>query len=220
MNDVLPKPFTKEGMLKALEKHLPGFKKNAFQQQFQMQSGFATPTTSQPPLGLTIGQLSAPTSIKDEQSPGKSPNTAGSWHSPNQPIAGQQPMSHQQMPQQSPIGNAPNNFMQHPLAQTPMTQHAMPQQSMQQHSMPTTPLNGPSSFMAPHPQQHQLPHPQQQQYQSGPLTPGLSAGPRGPIGGPQPTHRRVMSDMTGGPAQDEHPDKRQRMYAPQSAYQQ
>lgn len=209
---MLPKPFTKEGMLKALEKQLPGFKKNAFQQQYGMPSGFATPSTTQPPLNLITGQLSAPSSIKDEPSPGKSPNPAGQWHSPNQPMSGQQ------IPQQSPINNAPNNYMQHPLAQTPMTQHSMPQQGM--HSLPTTPLNGPSSFMAPHPQQHALPHPQQQQYQSGPLTPGLGGGPRGPIGAPQQTHRRVMSDMSGGPPQDERGDKRQRMYAPQQGYQQ
>ncbi len=90
MNDVLPKPFTKEGMLRALEKHLPQFKKNApFPPVRQMGNlppgGFATPTiaTSQP-LGINMGQLSTTQSLKDEASPGKSPATASSWHSPSQ----------------------------------------------------------------------------------------------------------------------------------------
>jgi osomolarity two-component system response regulator SKN7 len=106
MNDVLPKPFTKDGMLRCLEKHLPQFKKNAqFPNQGQMQhpGGFVTPNATQAPLGLNMGQLSATHSLKDETSPGKSPQTATSWHSPNQ------------LPGQSPIGNAPQNYMQQPM---------------------------------------------------------------------------------------------------------
>jgi osomolarity two-component system response regulator SKN7 len=109
-------------------------------------------------------------------------------------------MSTQQMPLQSPIGNAPANYMQHPLAQQPMSQQPPPMGGQPQFSMTQA-----------HPQQVQLPHPQQP-YQTGPLTPGL--------GGPQrPTHRRVMSDMSGGPPQEGHSDKRQRMYAPTAGYQ-
>jgi len=161
MNDVLPKPFTKEGMLRALEKHLPQFKKTA---QFPISasmphaSGFATPNQSHPPLGLNMGQLSATQSIKDESSPGKSPNTASSWHSPNQ------------LPGQSPLGNPPANYMQQPYAMTPT-----------------------------HPQSGYPP-------QNPPI--GTTRGQQ---------HRRVMSDMTGPPAPDEHPEKRQRttaMYPP------
>lgn len=104
MNDVLPKPFTKEGMLRALEKHLPQFKKN-FPNTATMShpSGFATPTQSQTPLGLNMGQLSATQSLKDESSPGKSPITATSWHSPSQ------------LPGQSPLGNPPAGYMQQPM---------------------------------------------------------------------------------------------------------
>jgi osomolarity two-component system, response regulator SKN7 len=104
MNDVLPKPFTKEGMLRSLEKHLPQFKKNAQQfppGQMPHPGGFVTPTTAHAPLGLNMGQLSAAQSLKDETSPGKSPATASSWHSPNQ-----------QLPGASPVGSAPPNFMQ------------------------------------------------------------------------------------------------------------
>ncbi|KAE8449993.1 hypothetical protein EG329_007132 [Mollisiaceae sp. DMI_Dod_QoI] len=104
MNDVLPKPFTREGMLKALEKHLPQFKKNAQYppQPAQMThpGGFVTPTATHPPLGLNMGQLSTAQSLKDETSPGKSPATASSWHSPSQ------------MPGPSPVGPSPGSYMQ------------------------------------------------------------------------------------------------------------
>ena len=103
MNDVLPKPFTKEGMLRFLEKHLPAFKKSAppsatqqFQNPPQMPhpGGFVTPSQTHAPLGLNIGQMSANQALKDE-SPGKSPATASSWHSPNQ------------LPGASPVGTGP-----------------------------------------------------------------------------------------------------------------
>jgi osomolarity two-component system response regulator SKN7 len=108
MNDVLPKPFTKEGMLRALEKHLPQFKKNApyppASSQMPHPGGFATPNPAQqPPLGLNMAPLSTAQSLKDETSPGKSPATATSWHSPNQ-ITGASPI------------NASGNYMQQPLA--------------------------------------------------------------------------------------------------------
>jgi len=112
MNDVLPKPFTKEGMLRALEKHLPQFKKPVqFPNSAAMAhpNGFATPNQSQTPLGLNMGQLSATQSIKDESSPGKSPITATSWHSPSQ------------LPGQSPLGNPPANYMQQPNGPFNMT---------------------------------------------------------------------------------------------------
>lgn len=104
MNDVLPKPFTKEGMLRALEKHLPNFKKDA---QFPpnggpqvAHSGFVTPSPGQAPLGLTMAPLSATQSLKEEASPGKSPITVQSWQSPNQ------------LPGPSPIGSTPGGYMQ------------------------------------------------------------------------------------------------------------
>jgi len=102
MNDVLPKPFTKDGMLRALEKHLPQFRKGSapFPHQQQIHAPpFPQSHPSQPPLGLNMSQLSAPQSLKDDTSPGKSPATATSWQSPNQ------------LPGQSPIG-APTGFMQ------------------------------------------------------------------------------------------------------------
>jgi osomolarity two-component system response regulator SKN7 len=184
MNDVLPKPFTKEGMLKALQKHLPGFLKDAqppshsqYQNQAQLPhpgGGFSTPGSAQPPLGLNMGQLSAAQSLKDETSPGKSPATASSWHSPNQ------------IPGQSPIGNGSIGFIQQQPMQQPMRDH---------HYGAMTPTH-------PHPQTSYPPPP------NTPLGP-----PRGP------PHKRVMSDMTGGP--EEHPDNRRRIYTQnQPGYQQ
>ena len=174
MNDVLPKPFTKEGMLKALQKHLPGFLKDAppqphpqYQNQAQLsQPGgdFSTSISGQPPLGLSMGQLSANQSLKDETSPGKSPATASSWQSPNQ------------IPGPSPIGNGPVGFMQ----QQPM------QQPMRDHYGGMTPTH-------PHPQSGYPP----------PQNPSLGSRR-------VPPHKRVMSDMTGGP--EEHADNRRRMY--------
>lgn len=166
MNDVLPKPFTKEGMLRALEKHLPQFKKSAqFANSAPMPhpGGFVAQNQGHAPLGLNMGQLSAPQSLKDEPSPGKSPGTATSWHSPGQ------------MPSQSPLGNGPGNYLQQPMRDN------------NQYSMtPTHPQGG---YQAQNP---------------------AMGGQRGQ------THRRVMSDMSGTPQPDEHPEKRQRtaMYPP------
>jgi osomolarity two-component system response regulator SKN7 len=127
MNDVLPKPFTKEGMLKALEKHLPQFKKNAtFPPPGQMShpGSFAPIIAPNQPLGLNMGQLSAAPSLKDETSPGKSPATASSWHSPNQ-ITGASPI----------IGSTSGSYLQQPMdnrsynmtTQHPQTGFAPPQ---------------------------------------------------------------------------------------------
>jgi osomolarity two-component system response regulator SKN7 len=76
MNDVLPKPFTKEGLLQMLEKHLAHLKK-----PLGHMDGIVAPQTL-----TTTRQI-----MKEEESPAKSPATA-SWNSPNQ------------MPGVSPVG--------------------------------------------------------------------------------------------------------------------
>ena len=159
MNDVLPKPFTKDGMLRALEKHLLQFKKNAqFPGSGPMQpASFVTP--SQAPLGLNMSQLSAGSSLKDE-SPRKSPASA-SWQSPNQ-ISGASPI------------NPQGGYMQ--------------QQNTAYTLTPT--------------------HPNHPQFSA--QTPQMTAARAGPQ-----QHRRVMSDIVGGPDPSDHPEKRQRLYAPQ-----
>lgn len=82
MNEVLPKPFTKEGMLRCLEKQLAHLKKPYTQTTLQVQPNmvFTTGSGVSAPLNLNMGYV--PTSHKDDASPGKSP--ASSWNSPNQ----------------------------------------------------------------------------------------------------------------------------------------
>lgn len=78
MNDVLPKPFTKEGLLTMLEKHLGHLK--APKDSDGVQSATGTHTTSRP-------------AIKEENTSAKSPVTTSSWQSPNQ-MPGVSPTTH------------------------------------------------------------------------------------------------------------------------------
>ncbi|KAG9245846.1 heat shock transcription factor 2 [Calycina marina] len=142
MNDVLPKPFTRDGMKRALEKHLPQFRiivdpipgmahpvqTNQFAQSHLHQS--------HTPLGLNVGQLSASQSLKDETSPGKSPAAASSWHSPSQ------------LPGPSPIGGAPA-FMQHQspasyMSADPSFSGMPPRGQHPQHRRVLSDMSGPS----------------------------------------------------------------------------
>jgi len=78
MNDVLPKPFTKEGLLHMLEKHLVHLKKPLAQIE-----GMAAPQPVQVPRQLVL---------KEEDSPAKSPATTSNWNSPNQVVTGVSPV--------------------------------------------------------------------------------------------------------------------------------
>ncbi|KAI9801631.1 MAG: kinase-regulated stress-responsive transcription factor skn7 [Piccolia ochrophora] len=77
MNDVLPKPFTKEGLLTMLEKHLGHLKDQKGMEGMQPQP--MSHVSTRPPL-------------KDETSPTKSP--ASSWQSPSSQMPGVSPTSH------------------------------------------------------------------------------------------------------------------------------
>ncbi|ORY07273.1 HSF-type DNA-binding-domain-containing protein [Clohesyomyces aquaticus] len=86
MNDVLPKPFTKEGLLQMLEKHLAHLKKPAHHVEAMV---------APQPL-TTTRQV-----MKEEESPAKSPATTSNWNSPNQ------------IPGVSPVGsNVTEEYMQ------------------------------------------------------------------------------------------------------------
>ncbi|KAL1636624.1 kinase-regulated stress-responsive transcription factor skn7 [Diplodia intermedia] len=85
MNDVLPKPFTKEGLLQMLEKHLAHLKKPGHGMDAMV------PPAVQAPQPLP--QSSNRPSLKDEDSPAKSPTTGSNWNSPSQ------------MPGVSPVGS-------------------------------------------------------------------------------------------------------------------
>ncbi|CAO1602759.1 kinase-regulated stress-responsive transcription factor skn7 [Xanthoria calcicola] len=116
MNDVLPKPFTKEGLLGMLEKHLGHLKK--------IPNGL---DSMGPHSAQSISQTSAAQSLKDANSPNQSPSTISNWHSPGtfQGI--------------SPTTAGANPFMQpmHPAAGYPMDQ------SQLQFQQPHTPLAAP-----------------------------------------------------------------------------
>lgn len=79
MNDVLPKPFTKEGLLSMLEKHLSHLKHPI------------------PGMEHTItGNMSSrhSQSLKDEESPSNSPATMSTnWHSPGGQLTGASPVA-------------------------------------------------------------------------------------------------------------------------------
>ena len=82
MNDVLPKPFTKEGLLAMLEKHLSHLKKQ--------RAGIDA--MSAPPAPLPAGPKRI---LKTEDSPATSPATVSNWNSPNNFSAGVSPASNQ-----------------------------------------------------------------------------------------------------------------------------
>jgi osomolarity two-component system response regulator SKN7 len=121
MNDVLPKPFTKEGLLHMLEKHLVHLKKPMAQID-----GMAAPQPVQVPRQLVLKE--------EVDSPVKSPATASNWNSPNN------------LPGVSPVGSSvtdeygqamPGQQVQHPSAygvnpmQANMGYNTSPQMHMQ-----------------------------------------------------------------------------------------
>jgi osomolarity two-component system, response regulator SKN7 len=84
MNDVLPKPFTKEGLLAMLEKHLAHLKTRG--------AALETAAPMVPPAVQPLAHTSARQSLKEEDSPAKSPATTSNWNSPNQ-IPGVSPVA-------------------------------------------------------------------------------------------------------------------------------
>lgn len=96
MNDVLAKPFTRDGMVRILKKHLSYMLKDP--QPSGMTSddpgqvvgvpGPGPPSQPQgyagPPPGMTISTMAGGGQVKFEQTPIQSPATTSSWHSPGQ----------------------------------------------------------------------------------------------------------------------------------------
>jgi osomolarity two-component system response regulator SKN7 len=156
MNDVLPKPFTKEGLLHMLEKHLAHLKQPAHGLEMV------------PPPSAGLHPTSTRTSMKEEESPAKSPATGSTWNSPAQ------------MPGVSPVASASGDaeyghVQQHPSMYTVQN----PMQQM--------------GYGAPPPQN--LGPPSQQRQVSG-------------------SHRRQISDISGGAEDQSAVAKRQQMYPP------
>jgi osomolarity two-component system response regulator SKN7 len=108
MNDVLAKPFTKEGMIRILKKHLPYMLKNpplAGEDGTPNGGPSSLPGGSTPgysggggsvgggpgPGGMTLAPpMAGPgAAVKFDNSPMQSPATTSSWHSPTQNMAAQ-----------------------------------------------------------------------------------------------------------------------------------
>ncbi|RKF65314.1 Transcription factor SKN7 [Golovinomyces cichoracearum] len=96
MNGVLPKPFTKEGMLRSLEKHLPSI----FQHRNQIShpGEYGSSTTSHQSHGINMGPISTP-QLKTETQSDKLPAAVAPWNSSNQ------------IPVPSPVGNSSARYM-------------------------------------------------------------------------------------------------------------
>ena len=109
MNDVLPKPFTRQSLLSMLEKHLVHLK--------SLTPGMEAPQSA---TTSSITQNSTTQSVKDESSPGQSPSTSmNNWQSPSQ------------FQGVSPIHNTvPNQFIQQQTT-TPTTTFGIDQNGVQ-----------------------------------------------------------------------------------------
>jgi osomolarity two-component system response regulator SKN7 len=188
MNDVLPKPFTKEGMLRTLEKHLQQFKKNFIhpsqaQPPHSAVTVYSTSSSNNTPITMTMSHMSATQSIKDEASPSTSKSPTSSWHSPNQ-ITGQSPTNMNPNVQANfSVMQANGAFAMAPIGYPTTAAQVVQAQAQAQ----------------AHAQAHA-----QAQAMPGPGPPRQTA-----LG-----HRRVISDIQQDVIEGDRPDKRQRMFAP------
>lgn len=96
MNDVLAKPFTRDGMVRILKKHLSYMLKDPQSQGLSSDEQNQTVGAPGPgphqgsqgfagqPTGMTLATMSGGAQVKFEQTPIQSPATTSSWHSPGQ----------------------------------------------------------------------------------------------------------------------------------------
>ena len=156
MNDVLPKPFTKEGLVHILEKHLQHLKKPVAQVD-----GMPAPQ----PLSI------ARQAMKEEESPTtKSPNTSSNWNSPNNmtgvsPVASSVNDEYMQAVQPHPGAYAVNQMQGNmPYNTSPQMQlQARQQQQATGHRRQLSDISGGDDM--PHAAKRQ------QMYVAGPLQP-------------------------------------------------
>jgi osomolarity two-component system response regulator SKN7 len=185
MNDVLPKPFTKEGLLSMLEKHLGHLKKH-----------------SQPALELNPPQASvtAKRSYKSDDSPATSPATVSNWNSPGN--IGVSPASaHAEDPY---IHAVHNNAGPGPSPYAMQQQSGMPPPPVQAPMYPGLPPGG----LGPRPPQQQhrrgiseisggppdMGDAKRQQIYGGP-SPQMQQHMPGPPGMPHPMHQQPGHGM-------------------------
>lgn len=136
MRDVLAKPFTKEGMIGKIRKHLVQFLRNPPQEMMDAMY----PNGTQPPtpsgyqnqgIGMPLSATSSTGVTKFDTTPVQSPATSTSWNSPSQ------------MPQASPVMSQEQGYLGGGQSQMAMNQGGnQKQQQYQSHMMPT--MSGPS----------------------------------------------------------------------------
>ncbi|KAK5162603.1 hypothetical protein LTR04_003300 [Oleoguttula sp. CCFEE 6159] len=134
MNDVLPKPFTKEGLLNMLEKHLGHLKKPGHGMDAMV------PPPGQAPL-QPLAHTSARQSMKDEDSPAKSPATVSNWNSPSN-VTGVSPAA-------SSVPDEYMNVVHHNHSAYGM-QAGMPPANMVYNTSPHGPMGAPRQPPPPH----------------------------------------------------------------------
>ncbi|KAH6844843.1 hypothetical protein B0I37DRAFT_433551 [Chaetomium sp. MPI-CAGE-AT-0009] len=204
MNDVLAKPFTRDGMVRILRKHLTRMLKDP------QSSGLVggddlgqTVAGGQGPShqgGYGPATMGAMPQVKFEHTPIQSPSTASSWHSPSQ--------MHQTSPNLDGTAGGPGGGYMSAVGSGPG-------------GMVLTPGG---SQRPPSQTQH---HPHHQQHQQGGyagfMTPQQVAGAQAAQAQAQAQAMRGMAEnarMAGmqvaGSSSDDRPEKRQRIYGPVS----
>ncbi|KAL0939616.1 HSF-type DNA-binding protein [Colletotrichum truncatum] len=127
LNDVLAKPFTKDGMLRILRKHVAHLLKNAPPDDLAVGHGAAQLHAA------NMGMPAMNPGVKFDSTPSQSPATTTSWHSPGQ--------IHQPSPNVTnietgyPMGNTAQMVMTPTSAQRPTFHQSMPT-GMQQMRVP------------------------------------------------------------------------------------
>lgn len=192
MNDVLPKPFTKEGLLQMLEKHLGHLKK----QPSAMDAMGAPP---QP-----LAHVAAKNSMKSEDSPATSPATVSNWNSPGNnlgvsPAASNdeymnsiQAAGHPPGPYQIPPGMAPPiGFGTSPQGPIPRALPPGVQAPGHVHRRAISEISGGPGDTGPDIKRQQMFH-------AGP-PPGIAAGMPQHMGPPQAMHHQPIGQAIPGP---------------------
>lgn len=199
MNDVLAKPFTRDGMLRILKKHLTRMLKDQAQGPIGLGADDAAQAVGgpgpgppggphhqhqnagygQPPPGMTMG--GSDPRVKFEQTPMPSPTTTASWHSPSamqQPHTQQQQQQHHASPSLDQNGGGGGGYL-------------------------NAVGSGPGGMVLT-PGGTQRP-PTQQQY---------AGYMQAQAAGPPPPNLRMPESIGGGIGGDDRPEKRQRLYGP------
>jgi osomolarity two-component system, response regulator SKN7 len=147
MRDVLAKPFTKEGMIGKLKKHLVSFLRNPppeLLEQMYPNGAQGQPPTPGPygnaPMSLPLSAASSGGVAKFDTTPIQSPSTSASWHSPSQMQQASPNLANQDYLSASAAGN-PMGMTPGGTARVPYAGAMMP--TMGAGRMPDTMGDGP-----------------------------------------------------------------------------